>query len=115
MVKRDTYPVYVVKQIVPVTGWQAVYWIEEEQKHVCEAVHLIGLAHIRTYARKSGRKIVEDNTPEDECWTVVGLQSESGGRFFGVLNEVHNFCGLLQPGEDAQVFIDGCHHKQETR
>lgn len=113
MVKRDTYPVYVVKQIVPVTGWQAVYWLQEEQKHVREAVHLLGLAHVRTYARKAGR-IVEDGIPKDESWAVVGLEPESG-RFFGVLNEVHNFCGLLQPGEDAQAFIDGCHHKQETR
>ena len=105
MAEIETYNTYIVKQIMPADGWQAVYYDDEHGHFLCP-VHALALAYTITRGRPSGRVAHPQTslTPK-ELWEIVGV-SYSPGDAWTVCNESYNYCGLLTPGMNLETFLE---------
>lgn len=96
----DTEIRWVVKTIMPATGWQVVYDMDEG--HAVVPAYVLALAYAREYDRKTGR-LVTSRFEEDELWEVVAL-AYSHNEGFSVCREMDVYCGLLPSGTTLADF-----------
>jgi hypothetical protein len=113
MTEIQTYDSFIVKQIMPSQGWQAVYYIEEDRDHSLSPVYALALAYrVTRECYPSGRVVSPAETvSQKERWEIVGLEYDPGEPWT-VCDTVANFCGLLPPGMTLETFMERsfCRH-----
>src|SRR5262245_57942308 len=108
-----TYEAYVIHQIMPAPGWQAVCH-HDDGTHWRSPSHALGLSTRRVYTCRTRERVDSSNgSPDEELREVVGLDYDPGGMGFEVCDSCDNYCGLLPPEATLANFDDGscCHHR----
>jgi hypothetical protein len=98
------YSEYTPQQLMPATGWRAVFHDIDGAHVVHESVHMLALA---SYVRKSSSGTAERT--HDTGWDIVAL-SYHPERGWMIEDEAGNYCGLLPPGKSLAVYEEekGC-------
>lgn len=93
MQRSDFSDAYTLQQLMPATGWRAVYH-DAQGGHRLVAVHMLALA---SHATRPG-------------WHIVALQYHPGYGW-DILGEDDEYCGLLAPdfslADHEQYICDG--------
>jgi hypothetical protein len=103
-----TYQTFVIHQILPPLGWQAVF-VDTDGAHVAWPVALLALVTRRERLLRTKELVetvyVTGAETEEEGREVVALDYDSGGSGFNPCDEVDNYCGLLPPKTKLTDFL----------
>lgn len=105
---EPTYQTFVLHQILPPLGWQAVF-VYAGGVHEASPVALLALV-TRRYRDTGTRRLLNPihatgAATEEEGREVVALDYESGGTGFTPCDELDNYCGLLPPDMTMLDFL----------
>lgn len=110
MAETQTFDSFIVQQIMPAAGWQAVWYLAEDQAHLVESLSALALAY-RVTRECHTRRLIPSPYPQEEMWEVVGLVY-APGEPWTVCDAIGNYCGLLPPGMPLATFMQSslCRH-----
>lgn len=112
MTTPATYETFVLHQILPVQGWQAIY-VTDGGAHMLVPLYFLALV-TRRHRRCGTGDLRPDWHPqgldvEDEGREVVGLDYDPEMSSFAPCDELDNYCGLLPPDLSLAAYLEGHH------